>query len=376
MKTPLAWLNLMHDKARNAVAVAGVGFAVLLILMQLGFYSSVLQTATIIQDHLVFDLMLVSRDYLYITRPGAFAVARLHQARGVDGVAAARPLEVSFAGWKNSQTGRRRAILVVSIDPQEPAVRVEEPSPSLAALSQPDTVMIDRRSRREFGPQTTGTRVDAGPLEVSVVGQFTLGTGFGADGALLVSHRTFGHMVPAQSPQQTNLGLVQLKPGFDPQRVATELRRRLPADVQIFTRPEINNRERRHWVVKTSVGVIFGFGVAMGLVVGMAIVYQVLSSNITRRLKEYATLKALGYPATYLSRVVLVQSVALAVAGYLPGLLAAWQLYAITRRAAQIPMNLGLLPAVFVLVLAIGMCAAAGMICLRKVTQVDPAELF
>jgi putative ABC transport system permease protein len=169
---------------------------------------------------------------------------------------------------------------------------------------------------------------------------------------------------------------VQLEPGFDPDQVAKELRRRLPADVQVFTRPEINNRERRHWVVKTSVGVIFGFGVAMGLVVGMAIVYQVLSSNIARRLKEYATLKALGYPTKYLSRVVLVQSVALAVAGYLPGLVIAWQLYAITRRAAQIPMNLGLLQAIFVLFLAVGMCAAAGMISLRKVTRADPAELF
>ena len=376
MKTPLAWLNLIHDKARNAVAVAGVGFAVLLILMQLGFYGSVLQTATTIQDHLVFDLLLCSRDYLYITRTGSFDVARLHQARGVEGVAEALPLDVGFAAWKNSETNRRRSMLVLSCDPQDPAVLVEQPSETLEVLGQPDAVMIDRRSRREFGSQTTGTHVDAGPVEVMIVGQFTLGTGFGADGAVLASQRTFGRLFPGQSSKQTNLGLVQLEPGADPDRVAKQLRRRLPADVQVFTRPEINNRERRHWVVKTSVGVIFGFGVAMGLVVGMAIVYQVLSSNIARRLKEYATLKALGYPTKYLSRVVLVQSVALAVAGYVPGLAIAWQLYAITRRAAQIPMNLGLLQAIFVLFLAVGMCAAAGMISLRKVTRADPAELF
>jgi putative ABC transport system permease protein len=376
MKTPLAWLNLIHDKARNAVAVAGVGFAVLLILMQLGFYGSVLQTATTIQDHLVFDLLVCSRDYLYITRPGTFAEARLHQARGVEGVAAAWPLDVSFAAWQNPETGRRRAMLVISFDPHDPAVRVEEPSQPLEALTQPDAVMIDRRSRREFGSQATGTHVDAGPVEVTIVGQFTLGTGFGADGAVLASHRTFGRLFPGESPQAASLGLLQLKPGYDREQVAAELRRRLPGDVQVFTRPEINNRERRHWVVKTSVGIIFGFGVAMGLVVGMAIVYQVLSSNIARRLKEYATLKALGYPVQYLSRVVLVQSVALAVIGYVPGLLIAWQLYAITRRAAQIPMNLGLGQSIFVLFLAVGMCAAAGMISLRKVTRADPAELF
>jgi hypothetical protein len=39
-------------------------------------------------------------------------------------------------------------------------------------------------------------------------------------------------------------------------------------------------------------------------------------------------------------------------------------------------MNLGLGQSIFVLFLAVGMCAAAGMISLRKVTRADPAELF
>ncbi|MBL9124446.1 MAG: FtsX-like permease family protein [Planctomycetaceae bacterium] len=376
MKTPLAWRNLIHDKARNAVAIVGVGFAVLLILMQLGFYGSVLQTATTIQDHLTFDLLIASKNYLFITRPGSFAEARLHQARGVAGVVDAWPLGVSLCPWENPATGRRRAMLVLSCEPHLPAVRVENPSAALTALERPSTVMIDRRSRPEFGPQAAGTRAKMGPLEVEIAGQFTLGTGFGADGAVLTSARTFARLFPQVGPQATNLGLVQLAPGADPDRVAAELRERLPADVQVFTRPELNQRERQHWVVKTSVGVIFGLGVAMALVVGMAIVYQVLSSSIARRLREYATLKALGYPTGYLWRVVLTQAIALAVAGYLPGLLVAWQLYGVTRSAAHIPMQLGWVPAVSVLFLAVGMCAAAGVISLRKVTGADPAELF
>jgi putative ABC transport system permease protein len=45
MKTPLAWLNLVHDKTRTLVAIAGVAFAVVLMLMQLGFLNSVRLTA-------------------------------------------------------------------------------------------------------------------------------------------------------------------------------------------------------------------------------------------------------------------------------------------------------------------------------------------
>ena len=63
-----------------------------------------------------------------------------------------------------------------------------------------------------------------------------------------------------------------------------------------MTRAEIAAHERRHWVTKTSVGIIFGFGVFVALLVGIAIVYQVLSSDISSRLAEFATLKAIGYP--------------------------------------------------------------------------------
>ena len=41
MRTPLAWLNLLHNRARTAVALAGVSFSVLLIFMQLGFLGAV-----------------------------------------------------------------------------------------------------------------------------------------------------------------------------------------------------------------------------------------------------------------------------------------------------------------------------------------------
>ena len=60
MKTPLALLNLLHDKTRTLVAIAGVAFAVVLVLMQLGFLNSVRLTATEVYDQLNFDVVLVS----------------------------------------------------------------------------------------------------------------------------------------------------------------------------------------------------------------------------------------------------------------------------------------------------------------------------
>ena len=48
---------LIHEKGRNLLAVAGIYIAVLMIFLQLGFYSSVPKGALQVYNHLRFDLM-------------------------------------------------------------------------------------------------------------------------------------------------------------------------------------------------------------------------------------------------------------------------------------------------------------------------------
>ena len=86
MKTPLAWKNLTHNRVRTAIGVAGVGFAVILIFMQMGFKGAIRKTATQIYDALDFDLMLRSPAYLHLTEPRSFPRSRIHQAASLPDV--------------------------------------------------------------------------------------------------------------------------------------------------------------------------------------------------------------------------------------------------------------------------------------------------
>jgi len=376
MKTPLAWHNLLLDKVRTAVAIAGVAFAVVLILMQLGFYGAVLQTATLIYDRLRFDLLLCSPSYLHLSKSGTISRNRLSQAESLPEIEAADPLYIGFNLWRNVDTGRRRGIMVLAIDPQQPVLKLAELSELSPLLTQPDAALLDRRSRPEFGPQEVGLVTDVGNRRVRVVGQFTMGTGFGADGAILVSERTFWNLFPTRKTDQVSLGLVTLKPGSNPQQVAAQLRKLLPPDVNVLTREEISAYERRHWTTKTSVGMIFGMGVVVAIIVGIAIVYQVLSSDIANRLGEYATLKAIGYTNAYLASVVLQQAVLLAILGFLPGLGLSLLLYQLTQFAAHVPMDMATSRAITVGGLSVLMCSLAAVAALRKVYTADPADLF
>src|SRR5262245_33518239 len=101
MKTPLAWHNLIHQKKRTLVAVAGVSFAALLIFMQLGFFGAAQGTATIIYDELEFDIVLIAPQYIDLNRPGTFPIERLQQTQSIDGVLSAAPILVGPAPWRN-----------------------------------------------------------------------------------------------------------------------------------------------------------------------------------------------------------------------------------------------------------------------------------
>lgn len=375
-KTPLAWLNLLHDKARTIVALAGVAFAVILVLMQLGFYMSVKRTATRLYDQLAFDVMIGSPNYNFVLKPGDFPKARLSQVEALPEVAQATPLYLAFNMYRNPIDRSRRGLLVIGIDPADEAFRLPAVLAQRGKLKQPDKVLIDTLSRREFEPLEVGVVTDLGRKQIEVVGLFEMGGGFGSDATVITSDRTFAGLFPGMSLNQVSLGLIRLEPGADPQRVAEQMRRMLPPDVEVFTRAQAIAREEHHWVSRTSVGTIFGLGVFVSLLVGVAIVYQVLSSDIAIHLPEYATLKAMGYSQKYMNGVVLRQALILAVVGFVPGALISWLLYEFTQQKASIPMDMttGLLAAV--LVMSIGMCALSALASLRKLAKVDPADLF
>ncbi|HUY87991.1 MAG TPA: ABC transporter permease DevC [Pirellulales bacterium] len=380
MKTPLALLNLLHDKTRTLVAIAGVAFAVVLVLMQLGFLNSVRLTATEIYEQLIFDVVLVSPRYLYISKAGEFPRTRLFQAESTPGVADVRPLYLGFNFWLNHDPSEanpsRRGIFVIGFNLEKPVFRLPPLAGDLSPLKQPGHVYMDTFSRKQFGRWRNNNNLEVGMRRIQVAGEFSMGTGFGADGDIIVSDQTFKRLFPNRSLDEVSLGLIRVAPGADPAEVAARLRRRLPPDVQVYTRGQIEDLEREHWVNRTSVGVIFSLGVVVGFIVGTAIVYQVLSSDITNHIAEYATLKAIGYGPRYLAGVVLTQALILSVLGFLPGWAISRLLYSITSESAKIPMELGLKLSLGVLAMSIVMCSISGLASLRKVTTADPADLF
>jgi putative ABC transport system permease protein len=405
MKTQLAWKNLVHNRVRTVVALAGVGFAVILIFMQMGFKGAVRKTATQIYDALDFDLMLRSPAYLHLTEPRAFPRERVYAAASLPEVTVARLFYLGLSEWQAPQPpdagpdewdGQSRGIITMGVDPHDPAFVPEGLSRESAKLTDPRFVLIDGKSKPEFGPKNgvrfgeedIGVETALGGNLSRIVGVVELGTGLAANGACIVNFDGFARACYWQPLDEVNFGLLKLRDGVDPddakRRVAALVGEpdpdggvsSMPADCEALTRAEVNEREEHRWVVQTPIGKIFNLGVWVAVFVGMAIVYQVLSTDISNMMSEYATLKAMGYQNRYLTRVVLQQSVLLALVGYVPSLAISWGLYTLIGAKAGIPMEMTLSIAAWVLALAVVMCTASGLLALRKLFQADPADLF
>src|SRR5262245_41033595 len=402
----LAVRNLTADPRRFVLSLAGVSFAVMLMFVEAGFYNALLDASVSLIDRFDADLIMTSKIKTSLQAYGGFPRRRLIQALSVPGVAEVRPLYLEegrsvwradaqhFRGATNPQSRRpkRQPIRALGVDPEAPALQLEQVVGNIRELRSADRVLFDSTSDSGYGnPDRNATNDELAKQDVRLAGTFVLGRDFVHDGNLVMGLTAWDKyfLVPSGTAlRNVEAGMIKLAHGADPHDVKRRLRElragvaSSPADplsgddVRIFTVAEFREQERAFWRTSTPIGFIFGLGLIMGLIVGLVICYQILSTDVTERIGEYATLKAMGYSDRYLSSVVLVQAFFLAVVGFVPGCLASLGMYHMLSQATGLPMFLNLGRAFFVLMLAIGMCTGSGMVAVRRVQSADPASLF
>jgi putative ABC transport system permease protein len=376
MSTLLAWRILLHEKGRNALAVAGIFIAILMIFLQLGFYASVPRAGMLVYNQLAFDIMLTSSDYVFQEQSYDFPRQRLYQALSTPDVASVSPMYQGEAQWLNTTDRLRRDVFVMGFRLDDDSVRVPDIRRQRSLLRRNDTVLVDNMTLPMYGPQVRGHVVEIADRAVEIAGTYLLGTGFLGLGAVVTSDLNFLRIFPRRSLDSVNLGLVTLKDGSDPALAAARLRALLPPDTRVFTRAELDAYEETFWRKRTSTGLVFGFGVAVSVVVGMVILYQTLATQIIRHLPQYATFKAIGYTDGYLERVVLSLAVITAGLAFVPALATAVMAYDKLRTLARLPIEMTPVRIVVVLVIALTMSGATALLAVSNVRRVDPADLF
>ncbi|MGB8698160.1 MAG: ABC transporter permease DevC [Thermosynechococcaceae cyanobacterium] len=381
-RTPLGWLQLNHEKGRLLVALAGIAFADVLMFMQLGFQNALYDSNTRLNRAVRADIILMSPKARSTQNLGTFTRRRLYQALDVPGVQSADALYINTLTWKNPQTKRDATVQMLGFDPDRPAFQLPEVTGQLDQIKIPNTVLFDRLARGEYKEAIAqlgagqSVTTEAERTTLTLAGLFTLGASFGADANVIASDQTFLRLFPRRDAASISLGLLRVQPGSDPQQIAAALKAHLPNDVRVMTFAEYIQFEEHYWKTESPIGFIFSLGTAMAFVVGVVIVYQVLSTDVNAHLKEYATFKAMGYQNGYLLGVVFEEAIILAFAGFIPGVILPFGLYALAANATALPLYMTVSRAILVLSLTVAMCIISGAIATRKLQAADPADMF
>ena len=377
---PLGWAQLSHQKVRLLVALAGIAFADILIFTQLGFSAILFDGVTRVHDHLRGDLFIVSKRAKYLG-DNAFSRRQLYQASSVDGVASASPFYYSEAPWVNPWTKEITGVSVIAFNPVQPVMDLPEVNQQLEQIKLPNRVLFDSKSQASLGPvaeslaqgKTITTEISGRRIRVD--GIFTLGSSFFKNGHVITSDWNYLRLFGRDSIDDIHVGVLTLQPGVNPQTVLKNTQARLPDDVKVMTRQDFIESEKAFWSQEPA-GVIFQFGTVMGFIVGVVIVYQVLYSDVSDHLAEYATLKAIGYSDMNLLGVVFQEAIILAVLGFIPGFTCSIGMYILLGNLTHIPLAMRADVALQVFILTVLMCVISAAIAMRKLQSADPADVF
>tara|TARA_B100001057_G_scaffold415531_1_gene433084 strand:- start:785 stop:1945 length:1161 start_codon:yes stop_codon:yes gene_type:complete len=381
-RTPIAWLQLSHRPLRLAAALAGVGFANVLVFFQLGLSGGLYDSQKRPIQQFNGSLAVIPRRYTNFGEPAGFSRTRLLQVLGFQGVRGVSPLRLGKLQWLNPETQESTQALVMGVDPGLPALMLPELSAQRSSLQLQGGVLFDKASKTSAGPVTA--RLEQGQSfntelngqRTNVNGLFQLGLTFAADINLITSTSNFQTLFPDRDPDEIQIGVVQLQSGADVSDVQKRLNKVLEPSLQVLTVEELQQREVDHWKRNTSFGLIFGLGVLVGFSVGGIVVYQILYSEVGEHISEYATMKAMGYDDRFVVAIIIQESVILASLAFLPSLIVSALLYRVLMQATGLLVVMSFSRAALVFTTTLLLCSGSGWLATAKLRRLDPADVF
>ena len=381
-RLPIGWLQLSHNKARLAAAIAGVAFANLLVFMQLGILGALNGSTVAPYTMLNADIIISSEDGNTLTDSGNIARARMFQVLGVPGVAAATPLFIGSLPF-TMQDGTSVSLLAFGMDTSSPSFFSAPIAASLKELEIENTALLDTQTRGV--PLSAFTGLLAGqPFAFEVNGQtmmaigtIEVGGGFLADGTLVLSDQTFLRFFEQRSSGTPSHILVKVDDNVSVERIIKRIETVLPAEgVKVQSLEGAATADLAFMSTERPTGIIFGFGVLIGIIVGIVIVYQVLSTDVADHLREYATFKAMGYGQPFFLGIVFEEAVVLAIFGFIPGFIVSLGLYAGLSSVTSLPVAMDASRVILVFLGTLSACTLSGAIATRRLAGADPADLF
>lgn len=367
MKVPVARRNLLSDKTRLAISIAGVAVAILLILTLLAVYKGSVDQAAAYVSHVDADVWVGQAGTHDMFHTFSLVPTSLvGELSSIEGVSEAHPLVSRTTSIPID--GKENSINVIGYHPANGAGGPFEIAEGRGD-PQPGEIIADKVTMKTNGLHLGDSiDIEGKPHEIIGVSQGT---------SVLVSQYAFVDIEETRAflgPDRANFILLKAAgPG-----TAEQLKQRIEElypGLAVFTKSDFafNNSA----VIRNSFLPILAVLVVIAFIIGVAIVGLVVYSATLERKREYGILKAIGATRRQLYMIVFKQAVLSSIAGYLVGLLLAFGvIWLVGQIVAQISMAFSWTHFLAAFVSALAMSFLASYVPARKVNRIDPVVVF
>lgn len=363
-----------RDPARLLRTGAGLAVAVLIILVEVSFWTSVSDAHLRIVDASKADLFLLDLRRWHLNKWDRMLATHVNRARGTDGVESIVPVYQAGMNMRTSPNGAPKRIIGIGFEPEAAPLAVGMSERAASLLNEPGAVVYDSGSRAAiFGDVEVGQQVIVDDKRMKVVGTAVLGPNLVNDGNLIMSDGNFLRLIPGSSPI---MALVRVAPEANMHDVQIRLNEALAPEIQVYTRSQLNWRETRYLGQVAPTGILFGAGMVAGLIVGAVICYQSFFMTVRRQGKAFATLSAMGAAPGAMAMSVVAQATVMSGLAFVMAWALAEGVTWWLRTSLSVPATLK--PDVLLLVAAavLGMCVVSAWLALRHAAFRHAEQLY
>jgi putative ABC transport system permease protein len=362
---PIARRNLLAERGRLAMSVAGVAFAVLLVLIVVSLYRG-WSGASAVFEELPGDLWVAQEGTTDPFRASSLLPAdRLDELEAIDGVAAALPVYARRLGF--TQAGSDLDVFFMGIG--APAALPLAVDTRERFFPPPGGVSIDSVLARDAGVEVGDTLVVLDtPLEIETIRAggnpiFELAFLNGTDAEALIGQDGY-----------VNFFLLSSEPGADAGPIAAAARAAVPGS-DVFTSSEFAGAMSE--LVNEGFLPVVGVLVAIGIVIGGAVIALTTYTATIEKARDFGVLKAVGASNGFVYRIVVRQSLIVGVAGAAIGVIVSALVATLIKRGVpEFVTDLRWTDATALFGLALAVSLAAAFLPVHRINRIDPAMVF
>lgn len=370
---------LLGDRAKYIGLIFGIAFSTMLMSNQVAIFVGLMsRTASQILDVREADIWVMDPRVEYVDEIEPITDTQLQRVRGVNGVDWAVPYYKGLSVVHTTDGALQQVIVIGVDDATLTGVASKMLLGAVESLKQPDALIIDRAGYKFMWPNdelSLGRIVEINDHRAVIVAICDASAPFATFPVVYTKYSNAMNYIGV-TRKQMSFVLVHARDGEDPASLAKRITAR--TGLKALTWSDFALATIGYYMKRTGIPVNFGITVALGFIVGAAVVGQTYYIFVLENLRQFGALKAMGVANSTIFRMVILQASVVASIGYAIGIGLCAGFFEVSSRISinlrgfELPWQVAVGTAGAIVVIIF----VASIASVRRVMVVDPAIVF